>query len=62
MRDGESAGEWTDHHAGDDVADDERLAEAMRQESAGECGNQHEREVGDEFHWLGAAYLRFAMA
>ena len=36
--------------AGQDVADDQRLAEALREEAAGEGGQQHEGEIGDEIH------------
>ena len=45
------AGERTDDDAGEDVADDQRLAEALRQEAAGEGGEQHEREIGDEVQY-----------
>ena len=48
--DGQPAGERTDGDAGEDVADDEGLPKALRQEATGERRNQHEREIGDEVH------------
>ena len=50
LHDGRAAGERTDHDAGQDVADDQRLPEPLREEAAREGGEQHEGEVGDEGH------------
>ena len=50
VADGRPAGERTDDDAGEDVADDQRLPEALRQKAAREGGEQHEREIGDEIH------------
>ena len=50
VADGRPAGERPDDHAGQDVADDQRLAEALREEAAAERGQQHEGEIGDQIH------------
>ena len=52
--DREPAREWTDEHTGEHVPDHQRLTEALREEPAGECGKQHEREIGDKGHSVAA--------
>ena len=42
------ARERTNHHAGQDVADYQRLFGALRQEPANQRSDKDEREVGDE--------------
>ena len=50
VADGRPAGERADEHAGEDVPDDQRLPEPLRQVAADQRGEQDEREIGNKFH------------
>jgi hypothetical protein len=50
VRDRQSTSERADDDACEHVPDEQRLAEALRQEPAGECRDEHEREIGDQIH------------